>query len=116
MYKEFVQFAKSLYNSEGFIPLHAPYFAGNEKKHLNECIDSTFVSSVGKFVDRFESMIEEYTHCARAVVCVNGTNALHLALQLVGVEAEDEVITQSLTLLLLLMQLVILMLILSFWM
>ena len=60
-------------------------------------IDSTFVSSVGKFVDRFEEMMADYTGVKKAVVCVNGTNALHLALQLVGVEKGDEVLTQALT-------------------
>lgn len=97
MYKEFVEYVQELYKSEDFIPLHAPYFAGNEKKYLEECIDTTFVSSVGKFVDRFEKMMENYTGTARAVVCVNGTNALHLALELVGVEVGDEVLTQALT-------------------
>lgn len=81
----------------GFIPLHAPLFIGNEKKYLVECIDSTFVSSVGKFVDLFEKKIAEYTGAKMAVVCVNGTNALHLALKLVGVEFDDEVITQPVT-------------------
>lgn len=97
MYKKFVQYVQELYKSEDFIPLHAPYFAGNEKKYLEECIDTTFVSSVGQFVDRFEQMMEDYTGAARAVVCVNGTNALHLSLELVGVKAGDEVITQALT-------------------
>lgn len=80
-----------------FIPLHAPVFTGNEKKYVNECIDSTFVSSVGKYVDAFEMEMAKYTGCKKAVACVNGTNALHLALQLVGVHADDEVITQPLT-------------------
>lgn len=97
MYKDFVEYIKDLYSSDEFIPLHAPYFGGNEKQYLNECIDTTFVSSVGKFVDRFEQMLEEYTGARKAVVCVNGTNALHLALKLVGVEQEDEVLTQALT-------------------
>lgn len=79
------------------VPLHVPTFRGNEKKYLNECIDSTFVSSVGKFVDRFEEMMVDYTGAQKAVVCVNGTNALHMALLLVGVERNDEVITQALT-------------------
>jgi aminotransferase in exopolysaccharide biosynthesis len=82
---------------EGFIPLHEPRFYGNEKKYLEECIDSTFVSSVGKFVDRFEEMITEFTGTSKAVVCVNGTNALHLALLLSDVKPGDEVITQPLT-------------------
>jgi aminotransferase in exopolysaccharide biosynthesis len=97
-YKEIVSFIRDLYGKpEGFIPLHAPVFAGNEKKYLEECIDSTFVSSVGKFVDQFEEKMAEYTGSTRAVACVNGTNALHLALKLLGVEPDTEVITQPLT-------------------
>jgi len=97
MYSDFVQFVKEIYKTNEFIPLHAPYFNGNEKKYLEECIDTTFVSSVGKFVDRFEDMTREYTGAKKAVVCVNGTNALHLALELVGVKRGDEVLTQALT-------------------
>ncbi len=97
-YKEIIAFIRELYQKpEGFIPLHAPVFNGNEKKYLEECIDSTFVSSVGKFVDEFEIKIAEYTGAKKAVVCVNGTNALHLALMMVGVERDTEVITQPLT-------------------
>jgi len=95
---EIIAFIRKTFNQPtGFIPLHAPLFIGNEKKYLEECIDSTFVSSVGKFVDLFENKIAEYTGAKKAVVCVNGTNALHLALKLVGVEQNDEVITQSVT-------------------
>nr|WP_314752830.1 LegC family aminotransferase [uncultured Capnocytophaga sp.] len=95
---ETISFIRDLYGKkEDFIPLHAPTFAGNEKKYLNECIDTTFVSSVGKFVDLFEQKIAEYTAAKQAVVCVNGTNALHIALKLSGVEKGDEVITQPLT-------------------
>lgn len=97
MYNDVVSFIHELYGTEGMVPLHVPTFRGNEKKYLNECIDSTFVSSVGKFVDRFEEMVMEYTQTQKAVVCVNGTNALHMAMLLVGVEREDEVITQALT-------------------
>ncbi len=82
---------------EKVIPLHAPVFIGNEKKYLEECIDSTYVSSVGKFVDLFEKNIAEYTGARQAVVCDNGTNALHIALKLSGVVQFDEVITQPLT-------------------
>lgn len=97
-YTEIIHFIRNLYQtSEGFIPLHAPVFGGNEKKYLEECIDSTFVSSVGKFVDLFEEKIAEYTGAKKAVSCVNGTNALHMALMLVGVENDTEVITQPLT-------------------
>ncbi len=97
MFESVVTFIRKLYNTEDFIPLHAPRFLGNEKKYLNECIDTTFVSSVGKFVDRFEMMTAEYTGAKRAVVCVNGTNALHLALLMSGVNQDDEVLTQALT-------------------
>ena len=80
-----------------FIPLHDPRFVGNEKKYLNECIDSNFVSSVGEFVGRFEKMCADYTGAKYAVAAMNGTAALHIALQLSGVERDDEVITQALT-------------------
>lgn len=96
--KDTIQFIKSLYPEYGDrIPLHAPVFLGNEKKYLNDCIDTTFVSSVGQYVDRMEQMVADYTGAARAVVCVNGTNALYMSLLLSGVEQGDEVITQPLT-------------------
>lgn len=96
--KSIISFIRELYgNANGFIPLHAPVFQGNEKKYLEECIDTTFVSSVGKFVDSFEEKTAQYTGAKYAIVCVNGTNALHIALQLSGVTADDEVITQPLT-------------------
>jgi len=96
--EDIIAFIRKVFNQPaGFIPLHAPLFIGNEKKYLEECIDTTFVSSVGKFVDQFEEKMTEYTGCKKAVVCINGTNALHLALKMVGVEQNDEVITQSVT-------------------
>jgi len=96
--KDIVKFIRNLYKQEeGFIPLHAPVFSGNEKKYINECIDTTYVSSVGKFVDTFEEKMAEFTGAKKAVVCVNGTNALHIALKMAGVEPETEVITQPLT-------------------
>ena len=96
-FKKITDFIRDLYGGGDFIPLSVPVFAGNEKKYLNECIDTTFVSSVGKFVDRFEDDIAKYTGCKRAVVCVSGTNALHISLMLAGVERGDEVLTQALT-------------------
>ena len=90
-------FIHDLYGAQDFVPLAVPVFIGNEKKYLNECIDTTFVSSVGKFVDRFEEETAKYTGCKRAVVCVSGTNALHMSLMLAGVERDDEVLTQALT-------------------
>jgi Predicted pyridoxal phosphate-dependent enzyme apparently involved in regulation of cell wall biogenesis len=97
MYSKIVDFIHDLFGDSGFIPLHAPLFIGNEKKYLNDCIDTTFVSSVGAYVDRFEKDIAQYTGTAKAVVCVSGTNALHMAMMLVGVERDDEVLTQALT-------------------
>lgn len=97
MYSQVTDFVHQLFGTEETVPLHAPLFIGNEKKYLNECIDTTFVSSVGKFVDRFEEEIAAYTSAKKAVVCVSGTNALHMAMMLVGVEREDEVLTQALT-------------------
>ena len=95
-YSGVIHFIKELYGRDKVF-LHPPCFPGNEKKYLDECIDTTFVSSVGAFVDRFEKEIGEYTGTARAVVCVSGTNALHMSLMLAGVEREDEVLTQPLT-------------------
>lgn len=99
MYEDIVDFIRSHYEAAAgeTVMLHAPTFAGNEKKYLNECIDSTFVSSVGPFVDRFEKEIAKFTGATKAVVCVSGTNALHMAMMLVGVERDDEVLTQALT-------------------
>lgn len=96
-YKSTIDFIKSLYGDQEFTPLSVPKFIGNEKKYLEECIDTTFVSSVGKFVDRFEEDMAKYTVAKKAVVCVSGTNALHMSLILVGVERDDEVLTQALT-------------------
>lgn len=97
MYSQVTDFVHQLFGTEETVPLHAPLFIGNEKKYLNECIDTTFVSSIGKFVDRFEEKMAAYTGAKKAVVCVSGTNALHMAMMLVGVERDDEVLTQALT-------------------
>lgn len=96
-FEQIVDFIHDLYRTKDFVPLSVPRFIGNEKKYLAECIDTTFVSSVGKFVDRFEEDMARYTGAQKAVVCVSGTNALHMALLLVGVERNDEVLTQALT-------------------
>ena len=77
--------------------LHEPIFTGNESRYVQECIDSTFVSSVGKFVDRFEKELAEYTDSKHAVVVVNGTAALHIALLLAGVRPGDEVLVPTLS-------------------
>lgn len=97
MFKEIVEFVKILYPNEKLIPLHAPIFQGNEKKYLNDCVDSTFVSSVGEYVNKFEDMICRYTGAKYAIATTNGTSALHIAFILVGVESDTEVLTQALT-------------------
>lgn len=81
----------------GSAPLHEPNFSGNEGTYLRECLDSTFVSSVGKFVDRFEQDLCVFTGAKYAVAVVNGTAALHIALKLAGVAAGDEVLIPALT-------------------
>ena len=81
----------------GVLALHEPVFAGNEIPYLEECIKSTFVSSVGKFVDRFEAMLQEVTGAGRAIAVMNGTAALHACFRLAGVEAGDEVMSPALT-------------------
>lgn len=92
-----VDFIKQTFNTKEFIPLHEPRFIGNEKKYLNDCIDSTFVSSVGKYVDTFEAEFAKKVGTKYAVATVNGTAALHVALLLADVQKDDEVITQPLT-------------------
>lgn len=79
------------------VPLHAPVFNGNEKKYVLDTIESTFVSSVGDYVTRFEEMLAERCGCKRAVACCNGTSALEIALRLAGVESNDLVLTQALS-------------------
>jgi len=97
MYKDLVNFAKNLYGTNEFIPLHAPTFKKRDREYVLDAIDSTFVSSVGEYVNRFERDLAAYTGAARAIATVNGTTALQSALKLVGVQWKDEVITQALT-------------------
>ena len=97
MFENIIDFIKDKYKSKDFIPLHEPRFLGNEKKYVNECIDSTFVSSVGVYVDEFEEKIAKYTGAKFAVATSNGTSALHVSLLLANVNQNDEVITQPLT-------------------
>lgn len=92
----FVSFVKELYGSD-FVPLHRPVFSGNEKCYLNDCIDSNFVSSVGKKVDEFEEIISRFTGSKFAIATANGTSALHASLHLNGINGDHEVITQALT-------------------
>ena len=92
-----VETIRRRFGQEGFIPLHAPYFGGKEREYLIECIDSTFVSSVGPFVDRFERDMCAITGAQFAIAAVNGTAALHMAMIVAGVERDDEVLSQALT-------------------
>lgn len=92
-----ISFIQDTFQTKEFIPLHEPRFRGNEKKYLIDTIDSTFVSSVGAYVDRFEEMMQDITGTQKAVATVNGTSALQVALRLAGVSSGDEVITQALT-------------------
>ena len=95
MFDDILGIIQSKFSNKSFIPLHEPVFIGNEKKYLLDCIDSTFVSSVGMYVDKFESMVCSLTGSKYAIAVVNGTNALQISLLLAGVKKEDEVITQS---------------------
>ena len=97
MFEEVCAFTRSIYPDRDFIPLHEPCFMGREKELVCDAINSTFVSSVGEYVNRFEEMICDYTGAEHAVATVNGTAALHMALLVAGVERGDEVITQPLS-------------------
>ena len=96
-YKQLIAFIRAHYSDQVAVPLHAPVFHGNEKRYLTDCIDSSFVSSVGEYVNRFEAMMRDITGAKYAVATVNGTAALHVSLLLAGVKANEEVLTQSLT-------------------
>jgi perosamine synthetase len=97
-FEQTVHFIRNHYNQpEGFIPLHEPRFVGNDHDYVIDAIDSTFVSSVGKYVDRFEEMIRDYTGAKCAIATVNGTAALHMCLLLAGVKRDELVLTQPLS-------------------
>lgn len=96
-FQKVVDFVKEQYPDKDFVSLHEPVFIGNERKYVLDAIDSTFVSSVGAYVNRFEEMMAEITGAKYAIAIVNGTNALHLGLLLADVEREDEVLSQALT-------------------
>ena len=97
MYDSLIRSIREYFGTTEFIPLHAPVFAGKEREYVNATLDSTFVSSVGTFVDQFESCMAAFTGSERAVATVNGTAALHMALLLAGVRPGDLVVTQPLT-------------------
>ncbi len=97
MHRETIEFIKKQFGHKDFIPLHEPVFSGNEKKYLSECIDSTYVSYIGKFVHEFERKIQDFTGAKFAIATSNGTVALHSALILAGVKKDDEVLIPALT-------------------
>lgn len=97
MFDALIRFVREQYATNDFIPLHAPVFPGREREYVLDTLDSTFVSSVGAYVDRFEQEMVRYTGSPRAVATVNGTAALHMALHLAGVQPGELVVTQSLT-------------------
>lgn len=97
MSRRLISLIRDIYGTKDAIPLHVPIFAGNEATYVAETVASTFVSSVGTYVDRFEADVAEYTGAGRAVAVVNGTAALHIGLVALGVRHGDLVLTQSLT-------------------
>lgn len=97
MFNQVINYIRSLYPGIEFVPLHAPVMGSLEKQYLSDCVDSTFVSSVGKYVQEFEKLITEFTGAKYAIATTNGTSALHTALLLSDVGHGDEVITQALT-------------------
>jgi aminotransferase in exopolysaccharide biosynthesis len=97
MFDPLISFIRDWYGTSGPIALHEPRFGARDKELVLDAINSTFVSSVGAYVDRFEKDLAAYLKAGRAVVTVNGTSALHVALRLAGVRPGDEVITQPLT-------------------
>ena len=82
MFDKFISYVRDIYSSKDEIPLHEPIFIGNEFKYVNETIKSTYVSSIGEYVETFEKLIEKYTSTTKAVATVNGTTALHVALKI----------------------------------
>lgn len=95
--KNLATYIRDIYQTEDFIPLHEPRFDEHEKEFVIKCIDSTFVSSVGKYVDQFETRLADYVGANYAIATSSGTAALHVSLLLAGVERDTEVITQSLS-------------------
>jgi perosamine synthetase len=89
---QFLEVAREIFGND-FIPLHRPVFEGNERQHLIDCIDSNVVSSVGAKVMELEGKVAEFTGSKHAIATVNGTAALHVAIELAGVSSGDEVIS-----------------------
>ena len=96
-YQKLLDFVRKIYTDQEKIPLHSPLFLGNESKYLQEVINSTYVSTAGPLIKKFEKKLSEFTGIKYCNVTVNGTAALHIALKAVGVDENTEVITQALT-------------------
>jgi perosamine synthetase len=92
-----ISFIQDKFGTNHFIPLHVPVFSGNERAYVMDTLDSTFVSSVGTYVDKAEQMMAAISQTQKAVAVVNGTSGLQIAMQLAGVQRGDEVLTQALT-------------------
>jgi perosamine synthetase len=97
MFGDVISFIKDKFGTNDFVPLHVPVFTGNERTYVMDTLDSTFVSSVGAYVEQAEKMMAEICQTQRAVAVVNGTSGLQIAMQLAGVQRGDEVLTQALT-------------------
>lgn len=95
--KDLISFIRDRFHTGDAIPLHAPIFGQSDRDYVLDCLDSTFVSSVGAYIPRFERAFADVTGTTSAVAVVNGTAALHMALHLAGVGPGDLVITQSLS-------------------
>ena len=97
MTKNFVNFVREIYSTNEYIPLHIPSFFKEDEEYVNNAIKSTYVSSAGEYVDLLEHEISQYTGSKVAVATSNGTSALHLALEVAGVDENQLVITPSFT-------------------
>jgi perosamine synthetase len=95
--EKIITYIKSIYREQKNVLLHCPEFLGNEKQYLSECIDTKYVSYVGRFVTDMENKIKDITGAKYAVAMVNGTAALHILLLALGIQLGDEIITQSLS-------------------
>jgi perosamine synthetase len=95
--KQIVDYIKSIYKTNDPIFLHTPVFIGNEKKYILDCLDSTYVSTTGKYIDQFEIELSKFTKTKKTIAVINGTAALQVALRIAGVTTGNEVITQALT-------------------
>ena len=97
MITQFIELVRDIYQTDEFIPLHAPVFSDIDKSYVVDAIDSTFVSSVSDYVSKFEQALSDFTGAKHVIPVVNGTSGIHLALHALGVNSKSEVLTQSLT-------------------